>query len=345
MRKKAIIFPFDFTLRHFKQFEGFIEKYEIVDYVTYKHDGDVPECDTVLVMDAGVPLREGFIYKWLVDHVDKFSEILDLRQKVSLQEKEEMKKICQHGIRYIEPVHEEFHWKNTDEPVVHIADVPVVLVQGAGDYCDKFHVELSIAREFKNDDFKVSHIGSKSYSHLFGSHDFPSFMTKSTLSMEERILAFSSYVKTIERKEQPDVIVIGVPQGIMPINEVFHGDFGMLNYMVSQAVEPDIVMFNTWLDDYNQEYIDEIKNLFKYKFGYPYDFMHLSNIQFDYMGSRELRTEHYLIYDEEQVIKKAEEMKALGCQVYNLLSDTEVTQVYQKMKQLLTGTDTLKYCI
>lgn len=62
--------------------------------------------------------------------------------------------------------------------------------------------------------------------------------------MLQKKLRFNHYVNYIANSEDADIVIVGVPGGVVPIsNKLF--DFGIMNYMVANAVKPDYVILNT----------------------------------------------------------------------------------------------------
>lgn len=158
---------------------------------------------------------------------------------------------------------------------------PVVFVAGTTPYTEKFHVQLALRKRLIDDGYKVSQIGSKSYSNLFGFHSYPSFMN-GNMDNTQKIISFRKYVKYIEMKEQPDLIVIGIPGGIMAVNKKHHFDFGVTAYMISQAIEPDYVIMNMlYSKGYTAEQLEEIRQVCRFRLNFEIDSFHLSNALFD----------------------------------------------------------------
>lgn len=159
--------------------------------------------------------------------------------------------------------------------------VPVVYVVGVTPYTEKFYVQLCIRERLIKDGYKVAQIGSKSSSILFGIHSYPRFMSEN-INETDKIVKFKKYVKYIEMTEAPDIIIIGIPGGIMPVNKKHHFDFGMTAYMISQAVEPDyVIMSMLYCDDYSEEQLESLRQVCRFKFNYEIDSFHLSNTFID----------------------------------------------------------------
>lgn len=56
---------------------------------------------------------------------------------------------------------------------------------------------------------------------MLGFYSFPSFMYDSNISEVNKVLMFNRFVRKIEKVEAPDIIIIGIPGGIMPYNRQF----------------------------------------------------------------------------------------------------------------------------
>jgi len=132
-------------------------------------------------------------------------------------------------------------------------DVPVVLVFGEGPQTDKFEVQLGLRDELLKKDYQITQIASRNYAEIFGFHSFPDFMHSKEFSETEKILKFNGYLKILEKNENPDLIIVSVPGGMVPITEDVHNNFGILLLEVATAIQPDFVI-NTL---YNFKYINE----------------------------------------------------------------------------------------
>lgn len=119
----------------------------------------------------------------------------------------------------------------------------------------KFEIQLSIRENLQSKGYKISQIGSRNYCEFLGFHSFPGFMYNRNLSESEKIILFNNYIKRLENDENPDLIVIGIPGGIMKRNDTFTSYFGIFAYEISQAVTPDYVICSTQYQDFKHEYL------------------------------------------------------------------------------------------
>ena len=206
---------------------------------------------------------------------------------------------------------------------------PVVFVMGITPYTEKFHIQLLLRKRFLDEGYKVSQIGSKPYSSLFGFHSFPLFMSE-TIDNTQKILQFRKYVKYIELKEKPDVIVIGIPGGIMSVNRKHHFDFGLTAYMISHAVEPDYVIMNMlYNQNYTQEQLDEINQTCIHKFNWEIDSFHLSNSLLD-PASLKSEILKFIKIGNKKYLNNVEEL-------YDLMSPVDMDRMYKNMIDKLSS--------
>lgn len=73
-------------------------------------------------------------------------------------------------------------YKNFSDLTVPYSDslretyAPIILVAGINEECQKFDIQLELKKYLENGGYRVTQIGSKHYSELFGIHSFPQFM-------------------------------------------------------------------------------------------------------------------------------------------------------------------------
>lgn len=57
---------------------------------------------------------------------------------------------------------------------------------------------------------------------------------------EQKIILYNHFIKKIEQEEKPEVIILGVPEGIMPISKFQAGYFGICAFEILNAVNRSI---------------------------------------------------------------------------------------------------------
>lgn len=269
MKEKAVLFPCDrefLTLAEYIDFDG----YEISGFCVLEDSNVIEdEVENIPVFDIANIDYGLFDDIILIDEAYHSHTFIEdgIRRGKKVVDVAEILKIGKENFNNI-----------SEEQTI---DVPVVFVAGITHYTEKFHVQLALRKRLLDYGYKVSQIGSKQYSGLFGFHSFPSFMVE-PMDNTERILLFRKYVKYIEQKEQPDIVVIGIPGGIMAVNKKHHFDYGMTAYMISQAVEPDyVIMSMLYGKNYTEDQLEEINQTCRYKFNFEINSFHLSNALLD----------------------------------------------------------------
>lgn len=155
-------------------------------------------------------------------------------------------------------------------------DVPVIAVMGIGRNVQKFDLQLYLRKKFTDRGYKVSQIGTKRISELYGFHPVPSFLFTNEYTDVEKIIAFNKTIKSLEEKEKPDVIIIGIPDSIMPLNKKHHFSFGLYAYEICNAVPPDYTIVSPAANDYNNEFYEQIGEYVKYKYNTEVDSYYIS---------------------------------------------------------------------
>lgn len=297
MKNKAVVFPCDQELCSLATYLEY-ESYSITGLVALENS------NAFAVTEIGIPVisvtevdYDTFDNIILVDPESEehpfIEEGIKQGKKIIHLEQEE-----DFDISYLEEITEE-----------QLITVPVIFVAGVTPYTEKFQVQLALRKKLRENNYQVSQIGSKRYSRLFGFHPYPAFMN-SSMDNEQKIISFQKYVKYIGAKEHPDLILVGIPGGIMAVNKKHHFDFGVTAYMISQAVDPDYVIMNMlYSKSHTEEELEEIKQVCRYRLNFEIDCFHLSNtlldpsslafdsIKFIKLGKREYENKVDDLYD------------------------------------------------
>jgi peptide maturation system protein (TIGR04066 family) len=158
--------------------------------------------------------------------------------------------------------------------------VPVVMVFGLGDHCNKFETQLSLRKYFLNLGYNVCQLGTKGYSSLFGFQPLPDFLFGDMHNTEEKIYLFNHYIHRLEKETRPDLFIIGVPGGIMPFDNIATNHFGLMAYIITSALKPDAVILNLYYNSFTDDYFRELNNYCKYKFGFDVTCFTIANTKY-----------------------------------------------------------------
>lgn len=164
---------------------------------------------------------------------------------------------------------------------------PIIAVIGLASQTNKFNTQLALRKEIQELGYKVSQIGSRRYCEIFGFHSFPDFIYNASIPETEKVKSFNRFIKEIENQERPDVIILGIPGGIMSFNDQIHFDFGILSFEIFQSIHVDTIVLNLFCEQINQQYLDELNNLCRYRFGTKADCFNLSHQSINWMEMRD----------------------------------------------------------
>lgn len=159
---------------------------------------------------------------------------------------------------------------------------PVVFVYGLIEQVGKFDTQISLARYFTDKGYSPALVGSRDYAHLGGAIPAPDFLFGGSVQEHVKILMFNHYMKYIESVVKPDVMIVGVPGGILPFNATAHNRFGITAYEISRAVSPDASILCTYQDDFDDDYFSQMSTMCHYRFSSPIDAFIIHNTAIDF---------------------------------------------------------------
>jgi peptide maturation system protein (TIGR04066 family) len=286
----------------------------------------LPICDCVLFSESEKQLDfEKSILPRVLKAAEHGKEILYLKE-LDEDKKKRLKSVCKKYnvvFKSNEDFKDTFSVDGAYGLKLHKINTPVIFVTGSYEKTQKFEIQLSLREAFSSLGYNISQIGSKNYCELIGFHSFPEFMFSCELNEERKIYAFNNYLKEIEIEENPDVIIIGIPGGIMRLNDSFTGKFGIIAYEVSQAVTPDVSVFSTFYEDFSSEYFEKLGMSVKYKLGFEVSCYNLSNVKFDWDAAKDSEKESYLLLDGGFIQKRKAKFNMLKTPVFNILNDND----------------------
>ena len=161
-------------------------------------------------------------------------------------------------------------------------NTPIIAIAGMGENTDKFEVSLSLRKQLSETGYQVSQIGSRNYCELLGFHSFPSFMLNEKIDERLKIVLFNRYMKQIEEIERPDLLIITIPGAIQNFSQDITQGFGLLPYMVCQAVLVDYFILCSYFVEKNSDrFFNTLQEMCKYKFNCGVDCFHMSKNQID----------------------------------------------------------------
>jgi peptide maturation system protein (TIGR04066 family) len=333
-----------YTLEYFKTLSGYNDVSFIIlgiptdgnksgMYSMTEYDSILNQFDTVLFTDfeknaASMSSAENSIFKAIKAGKNVICS-LPFKQKTIDEMKitsREMNKTFIYNLEAYEKAEKD---TNTKIELLEMKEIktPVVFVIGVAEKTQKFYIQLALRQHFSNKGYKIAQIGTKSYCELLGFHSFPLFMDSPYLSELSKIILFNHYVKKIEKTEKPDVIIIGIPGGIIPLDNKYNNKFGITAFEVSQAVCPDAVILSTLFENFPLEYFIELNLISKYRLGFEIDCFNISNVKFDWAESMIAHKPCYLSIDPLYLNKRKSEYNIPDKPVFNVMDNADCVQL------------------
>ncbi|WMJ85631.1 TIGR04066 family peptide maturation system protein [Anaerocolumna sp. MB42-C2] len=153
---------------------------------------------------------------------------------------------------------------------------PVIMIAGIGDRCDKFSIQVKLGNYFSEQGYSVLNFGTKDFSKLFGIETLPRFLFE-PMDNGMKVRQFNSYIYNRVIEENPEVVIIGVPGGIMQVNPYEFGEFGELAFIISNAIKSDISILSLYNQELNQDFLDHLIKLCRYKLNYQVNYINIAN--------------------------------------------------------------------
>lgn len=348
LKKKAMIYPVDREAIPLLRYNHLLESFDIIyavspkgwgfngkDYgtidggkpinkeITTDFDSGLDICQCVIFTESDRRLNfENIILpkiKLAIEHNKDIVCTLDIPQNF----KEEIELLCKvKGVKfeyYQRKVKDNF--KKIDKEYVYDINVPIMGILGTTERTGKFNIQLALREKFINEGYKVAQIGTNHYSELLGFHSFPSFMMNNNISESNKIMLFNHYVKKIELEEEPDIILIGIPGGVMTYNNNYTNRFGILAFEICNAVQFDSTVISTLYNDYNEEYFVNMYKALKYKLGIEIDAFNLTPLKGDFETLDIMNRFSYLTLSSDFIDKKIKCFNNEDFKVCNILND------------------------
>lgn len=200
-------------------------------------------------------------------------------------------------------VNNEYKMKNlykTDQLLAIPA--PVIAIVGLGENCSKFEVQLLVKKVVSDMGYQSTVLCTNAMGSLFGMSILPEFLFKNELSYQDKIIHFNHYVYDICKTQNPDVLIIGLPSGIMPLGEDVFNYFAEIPSIISSALNIDMGILNIYFEQYiGEDYLESLESYCLQKFGFKIESFCISRQRVEY-SLADKKFEIY--YFEEEFIQK-----------------------------------------
>ena len=210
--------------------------------------------------------------------------------------------------------------------------VPVIVIYGAGPFSEKFIIESKVSGFFSKLGYNVAFWGTKEYSSLFGGKPLPSFLFESYSGiMKSTALNHYIYHDAITNKR--DLVVLGIPGGIMSRNSWRFNDIGELAYIISNAVNPDISILSIYANPLDSEFLNELVSLCKYRFNANVSHINVASANYIFTDSHE---EDFISVPHQEVMSYISDIGSYQ-RVFSVFDDAGLKQACNDILNILTS--------
>lgn len=152
----------------------------------------------------------------------------------------------------------------------------------------------------------------------------------------KKVYTFNNLVKIIEEDKHPDLFIIHLSEPIMEYNEIIPNNFGLFPYIISKALTPDFFVCCIPCELADSKFINDISEGILSRFGFPIDYVHISNIIVDGAGvvNNELLTVTNTTQDDvdSRVMRLRLHSKVPA---FNLLNHGDLNLIYEDLNRHL----------
>ncbi|WP_343210151.1 TIGR04066 family peptide maturation system protein [Anaerolentibacter hominis] len=210
--------------------------------------------------------------------------------------------------------------------------VPIIAVMGQGENCSKFELQVIVRKQFMKNGYKVTSVCSNELGALFGMYSLPLFLFGNILSFEEKVICFNHYIYNLYEKERPDVIVLGVPGGIMPLGEDQYSHFSELPLIITSAVTIDTGVLTYFAAQYkHNDFLGYLGRYCLLKYNTPVEIFCPARVKLDYDAEKQ---QFVFLHLDEKTIKQTF-LKYNDPSVMDLTDKNSVTEHVDQLIQVL----------
>lgn len=157
---------------------------------------------------------------------------------------------------------------------------PIIFVMSLTEAIGKFEMQIALNKYINSIGYSSILVGSRNYSEFGKAISMPDFMLSSSVAEHEKIVKFNMLVKSIENEYNPDVIIVGIPGGILPQTRYDVKNLGITAFEISRAVRPDLSIVCLPCDNFTDEYATQLNNISKFRFSSSKNFFAVNNMAF-----------------------------------------------------------------
>lgn len=116
---------------------------------------------------------------------------------------------------------------------------------------------------------------------LIGYIKFPDSIFQNDLCDEDKVFVFNQFIKEIDYLEKPDIILLQLPTGVIKYSNSLPNGFGIIPYLVSQAVSSDYFILCSPVGIGNAQFFERMSDGFYGRFGFSINTVVIQDVQLD----------------------------------------------------------------
>ena len=361
---KALIFPYNFSfasmLRQIKKQGSF----DIVSAVTLgkwcEYNCDSSFLDEGPVID--VPLRNNLIEElfyvdvviWASQNYSNNYELFEIvKSEIMLVLQKGKNVICCQQLSIEEIAHFtkvamenkcEFYYdistKSDYQTVPSVSNkqitIPVIVVSGIFDHCQVLDVVFYLKNNLTADNYHVSVIAPTLSANIVNCYSFFDLFNFSEPNGNRRIIDFQNAIRAIQDVDEPDAILIGLPNNLLVFNEQYPGDYGILAFEFFNAIHPDVSIVCVDCDSYSPDFEKKLLNIMNYRFNVDVDAICVSSVGInpDCLELDIFTAPEYNVYSLDDAIRKTKDKGEKDTYIIN--DEKSMLFLEQKIITLLT---------
>lgn len=335
----AALFPYDNEMYPYLQNRSMIERINIVfllspvgwaltrekvfdfEVQTALSEADYERIDAIWITDSVNSLQEELLYQ-LAEDAFKHKKQVIVTRKAPANGYAKLMKLAEKYAGILRDMSRREDAPETEGILLQLDNIytPVISVAGIGERTDKFILQLALKEYLESQGYKTAVVSSRSNSFfLHNVYPFPQFM-EAAIPNEYKIVLYNHFIKRIELEDKPEVIITGIPGGIMPISKLQAGTFGIRAFEVFNAVTPDFLVMCLYGNDITDKYINELKNIMRYKFAADIDGIYLSNTTQDVFTVNRNMPVEYLVRGQERIEKLKADLESCADNKYKIFT-------------------------
>ena len=261
--------------------------------ISHDYERGLNHCNVVWIIDSWNELDFTQFIEPAIRLASKKSKRIICSKKISAEERKFLSNI---DVIYNEL--SSFEPEITVENRIQEIRTPVVFVMSNAEFCNQFFIETALCTELRNRNYNALLISSCKESIVFGDYSIPDFIFQNKYSENEKVLAINQFIRHLEMKHQPEVIIIGVCGVAMPFDHRYSNDFGIIAYELSESVKSDFTILVSPCMQYDQVYFKGIEKTLQGRLGVTVDIHSLAPYAIDFNETHINKCISYLSVDD-----------------------------------------------